>query len=332
MIVSNGTTLDFAPQALGETVPSLSNGYFYAAQGLELSGKFATYAALYKVQPIVATLVDKIAVAAARLTVKVWDNTPKTGKIQDLTSTFARLMADPCTVMSPFNFYRWTFSTYEIYGESFWYKVRDPNGPSVETEHGTRLTGKVVNLLPMHPSRTAVHRNAFGAVEYIFTLGVASAGILHAPAEDVVAFLRYNPDSLMRGLSRLEPLRTTLLNEDAARRAMTSFWKRGLRPSTVVTHPGDLSQDAKDRLKASIDARHAGVDNMGGSQILDEGMTMAVIQLNAEEMQYIEARKVDMQEGCMVYDVPPPVVHILDHATFSNITEQMRSMYCASAR
>jgi len=34
-----------------------------------------------------------------------------------------------------------------------------------------------------------------------------------------------------------------------------------------------------------------------------------------------------MQEGCMVYDVPPPVVHILDHATFSNITEQMRSMY-----
>ena len=29
----------------------------------------------------------------------------------------------------------------------------------------------------------------------------------------------------------------------------------------------------------------------------------------------------------MVFDVPPPVVHILDHATFSNITEQMRSMY-----
>jgi hypothetical protein len=30
---------------------------------------------------------------------------------------------------------------------------------------------------------------------------------------------------------------------------------------------------------------------------------------------------------CAVYDVPPPVVHILDRATFSNITEQMRSMY-----
>jgi hypothetical protein len=33
------------------------------------------------------------------------------------------------------------------------------------------------------------------------------------------------------------------------------------------------------------------------------------------------------EEVCAAYDVPPPVVHILDHATFSNITEQMRSMY-----
>jgi len=131
----------------------------------------------------------------------------------------------------------------------------------------------------------------------------------------------------MRGLSRLEPLRTTLLNEDAARRAMTSFWAKGARPSVYLQHPGELSQAAQDRLKASFDARHAGVDNAGSSAILEEGMTAQIIQLTAEEMQYIEARKIDMQEGCMVYDVPPPVVHILDHATFSNITEQMRSMY-----
>jgi len=86
VIVSNGTTLDFAPQALGETVPSLSNGYFYAEQGLSLSGKFATYSALYRAQPSIATVVDKVAASAARLTIKVWDNTPKTGKVQDVTS------------------------------------------------------------------------------------------------------------------------------------------------------------------------------------------------------------------------------------------------------
>ena len=124
MIVSNGQALNFAPQALGEVTPSLSNGYYYSNQGLVLSNIFATYAALYKAQPIIATLVDKIANAAARLTVKSWDVTPKTGKIQDKTSAYAQLLARPCSEMSPFNFWRWTVSTYEVYGEAFWWKQR----------------------------------------------------------------------------------------------------------------------------------------------------------------------------------------------------------------
>jgi HK97 family phage portal protein len=318
MIISNGSALNFAPQALGEIVPNVANGYFYSAGGLDLLGMHATYGHLYKAQPSISTVVDKIANAAARLTVKLWDTSPETGKVQDKTSPMARLLANPSKEMSPFNFWRWTFSTYEIYGESFWYKQRadqsNPNSP-------------VVNLLPMHPSRTAVHRDPKGNVEYIFTLGVASAGILYAPERDVVAFLRYNPESLMRGLSRLEPLRATLFNEDAARRANQSWWAKAGRPSLAIRHPGELSQGAQDRLKASFDARHAGADNMGGTMVLEEGMEAQILQLNAEEMQYIESRKLNLQEVCMVFDVPPPVIHILDHATYSNITEQMRSMY-----
>lgn len=321
MILSKGQVLDFAPQALGEITPTLANGYFYSQQGLGLIGHFAVYGALYRTQPSVATLVDKIANAAARLTVKVWDVTPKSGKVQDTTSAFAKLMANPCTEMSPFNFWRWTFSTYEIYGEAFWYKQR------AGRDSFGRPVGAVVNLLPMHPSRVAVHRDAAGDVEYVFTLGVASAGILRAPAEDVVAFLRYNPENLMRGLSRLEALRSTLKNEDAARRANESWWKRGARPAVILQHPGELSPEAMDRTKAHFDAIHAGADNMGGTAVLQEGMTAQITALNAEQMQYIESRKMNLQEACMVYDVPPPVVHILDHATFSNITEQMRSMY-----
>jgi hypothetical protein len=72
---------------------------------------------------------------------------------------------------------------------------------------------------------------------------------------------------------------------------------------------------------------HSGVDKWGKAAILEEGLTANVIQLTAEEMQYIEGRRLNREEACARYDVPPPVVHILDRATFSNITEQMRSMY-----
>ena len=314
MIISGGANVDFAPQALGETVPLASTGFFYPNTGIELLGKFATYGAMYVAQPSIMTVVNKVSNAVARLTLNVWDTTPATGKVLDTSSGFAQLIAHPCGFMSPYAFYRWTTATRETYGEAFWYKVRDANRT-------------VVSLLPMHPSRTAVKRDKDGNVTYVFTVGVASAGILHAPADDVVPFLAYHPDDLMRGLSPLEGLRTTLLNEDAARRATSSWWKRGARPSFSLSTDGKLSAPAIERLKAQVDGNHAGADNMGGTLVLEEGMKPIVTQLSAEEMQYIETRKLNMQEVCMVYDIPPPVVHILDHATFSNITEQMRSMY-----
>ncbi|MGZ4530738.1 MAG: phage portal protein [Mycobacteriaceae bacterium] len=314
MIVSGGSARDFAPQALGETTPSLANGYFYANSGLSLSGKFATYAALYRAQPSVATVVDKISNSAARLTLKVWDNTPATGKVEDTASSYAALLARPSTFMSAFNFWRWTFATYEVYGEAFWLKQRN-------------AAGVVTNLLPMHPSRTMVKRDQNGDTYYVFTVGTASTGLLTAPAADVVPFQRYNPDSLMRGMSRLEPLRSTLLNEDASRRATASWWQSGARPSVILKHPGELSKGAQERIQAGWNAAYAGADNMGKAAVVEEGMDAQVVQLTADEMQYVESRKMNLQEVCMVFDVPPPVVHILDHATFSNITEQMRSMY-----
>ncbi len=315
MIISGGAAVGFAPQALGEVTPiANATGYFYGRDALELSGQWATYSRMYQAQPTVATVVDKVSNAVARLSLHVWDASPAAGKVLDATSPYARLIANPCQGMSPYAFYRWTAATYEIFGEAFWYKVRGG-------------LGQVLGLLPMHPSRVAVERDKDGKVVYVFTLGVASAGLLRAPAADVVPFLRYHPDNLMRGLSRLEPLRSTLLNEDAARRATASWWKRGARPSFALSTDQKLSEPAVRRLQATIQADHAGADNMGGSLVLEEGLKPIVTQLTAEDMQYVETRKLNMQETCMVYDIPPPVVHILDHATFSNITEQMRSMY-----
>lgn len=316
MFLSNGQVLSgrFAPQALGETVPTLTNGYFYAEQGLNLENRFATYEALYRGQASVATVVDKIANSAARLSPKVWDLTDPGGRNELPKSPLGALLRDPCSEMSAYNFWRWTFSTYEVYGEAFWRKVRDGDG-------------RVVDLIPMHPARVIAKRDQSGNVKYMFSIGVADAGILELPSEDVVAFLRWNPLNVMRGMSRLEPLAATLRNEDAARRATDAMWTNGARPSMILTTTQSLSDDAVTRLQAKATAAHSGVDNVGKIAVYEEGLEPKIVQLNAEEMQYIESRKLNMTEVCMVFDVPPPVVHILDHATFSNITEQMRSMY-----
>ena len=147
------------------------------------------------------------------------------------------------------------------------------------------------------------------------------------PDVDVVHFKTFNPSSTLRGLSPIEPLRQTLLNEDAARRASSAFWTNGARPSGYLSHPNKLSDDALRRLSEQWNNIHSGVDNFAKWAILEEGMKPEVVSLTAEDSQYIETRKLNREEVCAAYDMAPPVVHILDRATFSNIVEQFRSMY-----
>jgi uncharacterized protein (DUF885 family) len=44
-------------------------------------------------------------------------------------------------------------------------------------------------------------------------------------------------------------------------------------------------------------------------------------------MQYIESRKLSREEAASAYFIPPPMVGILDHATFGNIEEQHKMLY-----
>lgn len=316
VFLSGGQIQGVAPDVLTETTPIFADASYYPTRDLELSGQFAAYGMLYRRQLWVYSVLTKVALSGARLPLKVYRRTP-TGREEASDTPYGRLIAQPHPTMDPFLFWMWTMTTREVYGEALWVKVRRQSDNSI------------LYLQPMHPTNTTIRRNKeSGEVEYLFTSGTRLTSLLPPiPASDVIHFRGYNPEFSSRGMSLLEPLRMTLLNEDAARRATTSFWARGSRPSVALVHPKTLSQAAADRLKANWDSSHGGVDNMGGTAVLEEGMTPQVISLSAEEMQYIETRKLNREEVCAAADVPPPVVHILDKATYSNITEQMRSMY-----
>jgi HK97 family phage portal protein len=185
-----------------------------------------------------------------------------------------------------------------------------------------------MQLWPLHPANVYTRRDdETGDLVYAYHIGSAQQPVLEFPSADVVHFKNYNPDDQVRGMSRLEPLRSTLLNEDASRAATQAFWQNGARPSVLLSTAGTISEPAAQRLKADWDRIHRGVENWSKTAILEEGLTPHIVQLNAEEMQYVESRRLNREEACAIYDVPPPAVHILDRATFSNITEQNRMVY-----
>ena len=325
MYLSNGRTLSVPPQAFAETSPMFQQSYFVPATGIALEKRFATYASLYRQQPNVYAAVRKIATLAARLGVSVWDIPTDTkansghleaGKALNIASPYARLMANPCPTLDQYSFWLWVFSTIEIYGEAFLLKVRDePVGNSSK--------GKVSALLPMHPIQTQIERDDEGGLWYRF-MGQPNELI---PESDVVPLLQYNPDNTMRGLSMLEPLRETLMNDDGARRAQQAWWRNMGRPSMYLHTEKRLGRLGRERLQTAMKSLHGGADNAGGTLVLEDALKAESLQLNSEELQYIESRKLNREEVCTAVDLPPTALQIMDNATYTNIVEQLRSIY-----
>lgn len=309
MILSNGTQRPLAPQAFAELSPQFYNSYFVPRTGIDLETTFATYAELYRRQPWVNTVVNKIANLIARLGLQVWDMSAPTGKKLDTTGPYAKLIAKPSPYMDSHSFWAWVAATIEIFGETYLIKIRE----------GGRVTG----FAPMHPAQVKIRRVDDGTVSYQF-LGQPNQEFAQ---DDIVPFRSFDPFGAMRGMSRLEPLRSTLMSEDSARRATASWWRNMGRPSMVLQTDKKLGPDGRQRVQDAFRAVAGGSANAGGIIVLEDDLKATQMQLSAEEMQYIESRKLNREEVCAVYDLPPAAVHIHDHSTYSNVTEMMRSVY-----
>ena len=299
MILSNGTSRPIAAQAFAETSPQFSQAYFAPETGLQLATQYVSYGVMYKVQPHVFAVVDKIANLIARLGVTVWNTKPDAGDVRDRTGSYAQLMRNPCQTVDRYHFYHWIATTFEIYGEAYLIKNRHED------------SGKIESFIPMHPALTQVRRGENGTLLYQF---MAQPNIW-LPESEIVPFRRYNPNNTMRGLSRLEPLRLTLMNEDSARRATASWWDNMGRPSMVLATPKRLGEKGRQNLRAGVTSSISGADKAGGLMILEDQTTATRMQLDAEEMQYIESRKLNRGEVCMVYDIAPEAIQIIDQVS-----------------
>lgn len=302
MLLSGGRLVAKTP--ILNFTPATSSDWWYNSERVSRLG---AYSDMYRVHLWVNTLVSKRAGATARLPFKVYEKDDLNRPEAD-GHPYQVLMSNPNPAVSPFRFWEWVSSSFDVYGETFLLKRRDGGG-------------RPFQLVPLNPTGMTIQDDG----GWDFDNGRAQ--IKGIDPADLVHFKSYNPCDGRRGLSKLEPLRATLENEAAARTATSSFWRNGARPGVALRHPRTLGPEAGARLKQQWNDIAQGTGKTGSTVILEEGMEAQVMTLSAEEAQYIETRKLNREECCAVYDVPPPVVHILDRATFSNITEQMRSMY-----
>ena len=125
-----------------------------------------------------------------------------------------------------------------------------------------------------------------------------------------------------KGKSPIAVHRDNLSLSMAAQIYGEKFFNQGGNMSGVFRYPGELKDEAYNRLKKQIIEQATGLHNAHTPMLLEGGMTYERISIPPEDAQFIATRKFQKTEIATIFGVPPHMIADLDRATNNNIEHQ----------
>lgn len=125
------------------------------------------------------------------------------------------------------------------------------------------------------------------------------------------------------GRSRIAIAREQLGLALAQREHGASVFRNGSFPTGVLEAPADrtISTEQVDRLKSDWSARFSGKGNAGKTPLLMWGIKYNPVTIPLEDMQWVAAQKMTVEEVARIFRVPPTLIQDLSHGTYTNVTE-----------
>lgn len=195
----------------------------------------------------------------------------------------------------------------DLKGNTYYFKDQDING-------------KLYGLIPIHPSRVEPEFDSMNRLNFWVT--TKSGGREFVPDTYMLHIPGGLSDDGYIGKSFLEYARDSVGMMLALDEHNSAQFKNGARLGGVLQHPTNMSDKAYDRLKADFEKKYVGSSNTFKTLLLEEGTTFSPITMNAEEMQLIESRKLNIVDGANWLNLPPDFLGFLERTNF-NTAEQM---------
>jgi HK97 family phage portal protein len=286
--------------------PTWTNLVADGDDALALSG--LTYADLYRSQPWVYITINKLARGIGRLPLKSYGTDDKGGRFRLRDAALATLLDRVAPRVTPSAFKQRIVGDLATHGNALYLKI------------ARSATSVPTSLEPVPP----VGWRVTGSGDYEWTSPRTGERKTY-DAWRIMHFRFWSPDDGNGfACAPLEPLRRTLAIEDAAQRlGIAAFRHGGNRPGFLTTDQ-QVPQAEREVLTQQWAQRHGGVDNAYRTPVLTGGLHWEGTGGTLAESAVVEHRRLTREEVCAVYDIPPPIVGILDRATFSNISEQAR--------
>lgn len=275
-----------------------------------------SYEAIYRSQPVLSGVVDKLTRRVATLPLIAYQGKP--GGPREATSgdSLDTLLRKPMPGKSTVHLVSHIEQSLLIHGNALLAKVRgsDPEAPPDM-------------LWPLDWSLASGYGQVGGTIEWWSTTQFDGVERFIA-AKDVVHVAWPPPSGGEIGVSPLEKLGVTIRLEDAAQRHQTGMFRNGIRPTAAVSIDDPNPKKEKLELAAAVvKAAHSGVDKAGSWVFTGANTKITPLSFTSVEVELIQQRKINREEVGIVYDMPGPLMGDFEHATFTNVTEMLRSLY-----
>ncbi|MCB6184278.1 phage portal protein [Leeia sp. TBRC 13508] len=142
----------------------------------------------------------------------------------------------------------------------------------------------------------------------------------------LIHHVRWSSANSYIGMSPIDLHKNALGLALAVDKHASKMFQNGTTLSGVIERPSDVAPIAS---RAVIDGilddwakRQGGLDNVGKTALLQEGMTFKALAMTNEDAQLILSRKMSVTEIARIFKVPPHMIGDLEKATFSNIEHQ----------
>jgi len=166
-----------------------------------------------------------------------------------------------------------------------------------------------VALIPVNPDCVTLLEAVDGSLFYqvtrsgLFQMAALRGQPIAIPEEDVF-HLRGMSFNMLLGISIISIARDSLGLAMGLEQQASRFMKNGARPSGVLQSDKTLSEAAAKRLRTQWENLRAGLDNVGRTAILEDGVKWNAMQLSSVDLEFIAQRNFSVGEIARWYDMP----------------------------
>lgn len=176
-----------------------------------------------------------------------------------------------------------------------------------------------IRLIPLDRGSTKPRLTAAWQVVYDYT--TPDGGEITLTTRDIFHLRDISLDGV-NGISRVKLGREALELAEQAERAASRTFRTGVMAGGAIEVQKELSDNAYNRMRGSLDTNYAGADNAGRWMLLEEGAKATQFTTTAVSSQQVENRDHQIEEVARMWGVPRPLL-MMDDTSWGSGIEQL---------